>query len=98
MQVDAGLYHMGQGRSNAGRVLKIRKHMSRHGQFPKLWSLFGCPKQEGPPYNKDPKRDHIFENYHMSLHGTLSLLREFAELTRRAFTCVEHTTAAATEA
>ena len=29
----------------------------------KLWSLFWYPKYEVPYYNKDPKRDHNFDNH-----------------------------------
>ena len=32
-----------------------------YGRFSKRGSLFGYPNCEGPPKNKDPKRDHILE-------------------------------------
>ena len=32
-----------------------------YGGVSKLWSLFGSPKL-GPYYNRDPKRDHNFDN------------------------------------
>ena len=28
-----------------------------------MWSLFGYPKYSGPYYNRDPKRDHNFDNH-----------------------------------
>ena len=33
------------------------------GWLSKLWSLFGYPKYWVPYYNKDPKRDHNFDNH-----------------------------------
>ena len=32
------------------------------GWLSKLWSLFGYPKYQGPYENRDPKRDHNFDN------------------------------------
>ena len=29
----------------------------------KIGSLFGYPKKQSPHYNRDPKRDHNFDNY-----------------------------------
>ena len=34
-----------------------------HGWLSKLWSLFGYPKDKVPYYNRDPKRDHNFDNH-----------------------------------
>ena len=33
------------------------------GWLSKLWSLFGYPKYQVPYYNRDPKRDHNFDNH-----------------------------------
>ena len=33
-----------------------------YGWLSKLWSLFGYPKYWGPYYDRDPKRDHNFDN------------------------------------
>ena len=33
------------------------------GWLSKLWSPFGYPNYWGPYYNRDPKRDHNFDNH-----------------------------------
>ena len=34
-----------------------------YGWLSKLWPLFGYPKYLVPYYNRDPKRDHNFDNH-----------------------------------
>ena len=34
-----------------------------YGWLSKLWSLFWYPKYWVPHYNRDPKRDHYFDNH-----------------------------------
>ena len=34
-----------------------------YGWLSKSWSLFGYPKYQVPYYNRDPKRDHNFDNH-----------------------------------
>ena len=34
-----------------------------YGGLSKLWCLFGYPKYWVPYYNRDPKRDHNFDNH-----------------------------------
>ena len=36
---------------------------SLHGWLSKLWSLLGYSKYSVPYYNRDPKRDHNFDNH-----------------------------------
>ena len=49
-----------------------------YGWLSKLWSLFGYPKYQVPYYNRDPKRDHNFDN-HPNIHTPLSLQRRHAQ-------------------
>ena len=39
-----------------------RRAWQAYGWLSKLWALFGYPKYKVPYYNKDPKRDHNFDN------------------------------------
>ena len=34
-----------------------------YGWLSKLWSFLGYPKYLGPYYNRNPKRDHNFDNH-----------------------------------
>ena len=45
------------------KVLVIEHLGTIIGWLSKLGSLFGCLKYQVPYYNKDPKRDHNFDNY-----------------------------------
>ena len=44
-----------------------------YGWLSKLWSLFGYPKYEVPYYNRDPKRDHNFDNHPIYIHVNLGV-------------------------
>ena len=34
-----------------------------YGWLSKSWPLFGYPKYQVPYYNRNPKKDHIFDNH-----------------------------------
>ena len=58
---------LGLGVPGSGFAVPCQRHPHRsssrtYGWLSKLWPLFGYPKYSGPYYNRDPKRDHNFDN------------------------------------
>ena len=48
---------------NASKVGSFPSPSSLYGWLSKLRSLFGHPKYQVPYHNRDPKRDHNFDNH-----------------------------------